>query len=372
MPKTLPNHVERRARETAETSGGNFRLLDEDDKATGGMPGRLVWRGLNVPLFLIAGAADNVTKPEEIAKIVSFLKDSPISEGDGSAALPNEAGADAGGSKDIKVPDSDDTKFGVQPSTTESKSQHSTLIKTAILPEPATHALLYDPSTYRTLAGLIEDFLAHHVSHRLNFGWQLQQLTSSGKWDVKNLEKWKSVTSVSDPIAGGIFRGIKTLREQDKEHSPTVFAKTWSDKICAIVDISHDRPVYDPKELERNGIQYHKFPTVSKIPPTVEEVRGFIALVDKLRGQIDQHRSKSLEPESNSRAIAVHCHYGYNRTGFFIVSYLVEKEGYGVQDAIDEFQRKRPPGIRHEHFIDTLFVRYCVGLKRAPTMKVTG
>jgi pimeloyl-ACP methyl ester carboxylesterase len=350
---------------------GCLPMYDEADEANGGMPGRSVWAGLKVPLLLIAGQADKVTKPEEVSKIVSFLKNSPTNDVNESAALPTEGIESKDASKKSKQPDADDSRSGVQPSTTESKSQHSTVIKTAILPAPATHALLYDPATYRTLAGLIEDFLSRHISHRLNLGWQLQQLTTSGKWDVKNLKKWKGVAPISEPIAGGIFRGIKTLREQDEEHTPAMFTRTWSDKIYAIIDISHDRPVYDAKELEENGIQYHKFPTVSKIPPTAEEVRDFIALVDQLRAEIDQHRSNSVEPKHKPPAIAVHCHYGYNRTGFFIISYLIEKEGYRVQDAIDEFQKQRPPGIRHEHFIDTLFVRYCVGLKRAPTVQVT-
>jgi len=65
----------------------------------------------------------------------------------------------------------------------------------------------------------------------------------------------------------------------------------------------------------------------------------------------------------------VHCHYGYNRTGFFIASYLIEKEGYRCEDALDEFAAAKPPGIKHDHFIDTLFMRYHVGLKKAPTYR---
>lgn len=76
----------------------------------------------------------------------------------------------------------------------------------------------------------------------------------------------------------------------------------------------------------------------------------------------------SGNPDGPRPVVGVHCHYGFNRTGFLIVSYLIERLGFRVQDAIDEFERQRPPGIRHGHFIDTLFVRYCVGLKRAPTL----
>jgi hypothetical protein len=44
-----------------------------------------------------------------------------------------------------------------------------------------------------------------------------------------------------------------------------------------------------------------------------------------------------------SNQIAVHCHYGFNRTGFLIVAYLVEEEKWDVDRAIDEFAICRPP-----------------------------
>ena len=88
-------------------------------------------------------------------------------------------------------------------------------------------------------------------------------------------------------------------------------------------------------------------------------MRRLIRLIEKI---------KSENKAGSQALIGVHCHYEFNRTGFFVVSYLIEKLGYKVQDAIDEFQRARPPGIRHNHFIDELYVRYMPGLKRAPTL----
>ena len=334
-----------------------------------GIPGRTVWVGIKVPLLLVAGQSDTVTKPEEVFSIVSYLKDSSepsISSSDSMDPSPKPDHTEISGIYP-RPQHPDGTCSADKPSTLVLKSQHSAVVKTAVLPPPASHALLYDESTYRTLAGIIESFLSNHVSSDLDLGWQLQQLTSSGKWDVKNLKKWQSVAPVSEPIAG-IFRGIKTLREQDVEHTPAVFAKAWRDRIFALVDISHDTPVYDSRILETNGIQYHKFPTVSKIPPTITEVQAFISLIDRLREDIKKQNVGGPKSEGKT-AIAVHCHYGYNRTGFFIASYLIEKEGYRVQDAIEEFSKNRPPGIRHEHFLDTLFVRYCVGLNRAASMK---
>lgn len=360
---------------------GTLPAYDSEGVAHGGYPGKDIWAGVEVPVLLIAGDGDQVAKPEEVKKIGAYLRN-PSKGWTARNTMTSDPIPSAVG-VDIQKPDqgveldagiAHDTQAGTLPSTSETRSHHSAVIKTVILPSPASHALLYDHANYRIVAGLIEDFLARHVSEQLGLGWQLQKLTKSGKWDVKNLVKWKGVVPVSEPIGGGVFRALKTLREQDEEHTPSVFVKRWRGKIFAVIDISHESPIYDPKMLEKGGIHYHKFPTVSKIPPTPSEVEDFVALVERLRKDIRKKPVNAASANGRGRdvefepAIGVHCHYGYNRTGFFIACYLIEKEGYRVQDAIDEFAEKRPPGIKHAHFIDTLFVRYCVGLRRAPSI----
>ncbi|KAF2469039.1 uncharacterized protein BDR25DRAFT_289205 [Lindgomyces ingoldianus] len=385
----------------------------------GGLPGKEVWSGLQLPVFLAAGDADNITPTHNVEKIVRFLgrdmsaierRKEPVSLP--IAAIPidpatidpaiaerkhQDSGVDARDLPqlldDNTVPASStasstgeslvnaDTTSSTGESATIAETSASTnlvspaselpppyprrlVIKTTILPKPAAHALLFAPSSSRTLAGLIGTFLADHVDPRLSLGWQLQYLTAGGKWDVKNLEKWRAVQPVSLPIAN-VFRAMKTLREVDEHHAPKIFVKEWAGKIRAIVDISHDSPVYDPKGIEDGGIEYHKFPTVSKLPPTVDEVRQFTALIDKIRAELKQGVGAGEQAQA---LIGVHCHYGFNRTGFFVVSYLVERLGYKVEEAIDLFATARQPGIRHEHFINELHVRYCVGLKKAPTL----
>ena len=361
---------------------GALPKLDESSMSRGGLPGLEVWAGLTVPLFLIAGEADGITKAAEVAKIGRALgrteKPSLSTSADGvisssKAARPGEGLNDYSNrpneteKQDTIISKTEITFIGDNPqshipkaSEVDVYSRTRQVLKTSILPAPASHALLYDPATYRTLAGLIQTFLYDHVDTRLSLGWQLQHLSTEGKWDVKNLKKWQAIRPVSEPIAG-IFRAMKTLREIDDTHSPEKFVRDWRGKIKAVIDISHESPVYDPKGLDEGGIEYHKFPTVSKIPPTAEEVKEFIKLVDRLRATPNP-------PEANAPRIGVHCHYGFNRTGFFLCCYLIEKERFSVQQAINEFRLHRPPGIRHEHFIDALFVRYCVGLKRAPTL----
>ena len=368
-----------------------------------GLPGKEVWSGLEVPTFLLSGENDTVTPAENVRILVKFLgRDvSAIDPPSENASLPiaaapvdptildpalpdrkhQDSGIDASDFP-LETSHSEGTIAAISPSlagqtvvdgeSTELIPTNSTeplpdssipsphprrlLVKTTILPAPAAHSLLFAPSTSRILSGLIGAFLTSHIDPRLSLGWQLQYLTTEGKWDVKNLEKWRAVKPVSLPIAD-TFRAMKTLREVDQRHSPKAFVKEYRREIRAVVDISHDSPVYDPKGLEDGGIKYFKFPTVSKLPPTDEEVQHFFDLIEQVQSEVQ-----------GEGLIGVHCHYGFNRTGFFLVCYMVEKLAWRLEDAINEFEDARPPGIRHAHFIDALHVKYCVGLKKAPTL----
>ncbi|KAK4542887.1 hypothetical protein LTR36_006076 [Oleoguttula mirabilis] len=385
-------------------------------------PGKEVWSGVKIPLFLVAGEADRVTPSEEIEQISQWLSGrsdgtdnfvpaesvaateaerrskavmddvAPEDSGRGEPAQESNEVADAvpitagdvqlaqyrfsNHTEDADTASPKQYDGSAEMVKDEHKStKHNFVLKTTILPAPAAHGLMYATSTVRILSGLIEGFLSKHVDEHLGLGWQLQHLTTSGKWDVKNLKKWQSVDPCSAPIAD-IFRAMKTMREVDDIHNPKEFVKHFSssvipDGVAMVVDISHESPVYNPKGLEEGGVEYHKFPTVSKLPPTADEVEHFISLIDQLRRspRLQNNSSRSLESgQMVHPTIGVHCHYGFNRTGFFIVCYLVERLGYKLQDAIDEFAEKRAPGIKHEHFKNELYVRYAVKLERRGTI----
>ncbi|KAI1337834.1 Alpha/Beta hydrolase protein [Xylariaceae sp. FL0016] len=379
-----------------------------DGKPQGGLFGKATWSDLNIPVYLIGGQHDTVTPPKEVEATKNLLQQPATDETINSATPANYDGASDRSAKESNIKNGATLGEAAAPINTttdprahfpqsiqdishtdfERKQQRAVhveefyedpttprdnteavggtpnqlvnppkIIKSDIL--PAGHALLYMPTTVRTLAGLVGDFLNDHVTGRLSLGWQLQYLSKEGKWDVKNLAKWESVNPVSEPI-GGIFRAMKTLREVDEEHSPKKFTKKWGHIIKDVIDISHAEPVYDPRNFGAS-IKYHKFPTVSKIPPTDAEVLKFVKLVDNIRE--DQRERAASEPDWDpDTVIGVHCHYGFNRTGYFVVCYLVERCNYNVHDAIDAFAKGRANGIRHSHFLDRLYLRYS-GLK---------
>ena len=47
---------------------------------------------------------------------------------------------------------------------------------------------------------------------------------------------------------------------------------------------------------------------------------------------------------------------------------MVEELGYKLEDAIEEFRQKRPPGIKHQYFVNDLYVRYAVKMERRGTV----
>lgn len=300
-----------------------------------------VWAGLNLPVFLVGGTDDRVVPPGDVDKIAAAIAENKPESG----SETNGAGGSCEEAADANV------AAGIPPLPEHPKK----VVVATKLPSPAGHGLLYAPATVPVLAGLISDFLSTHVTGRLSLGWQLQYLCRDGKWDVKNLEKWRNVEPVSGPI-GGVFRAIKTLRQVDEEHCPRVFVQKWGAVIKDVIDISHDNPVYNPSELEQGGIHYHKYATLSKVPPNDAEISGFVDLVDKIRA--DQKEQAKVKGWAEGYAVGVHCHYGFNRTGFLVACYLVERCGFTAKEAIEAFAEARPNGIRHEHFRDRLYVRY--------------
>jgi len=299
-------------------------------------PGKDIWQGMKVPLFLVAGEADHVSPPSEIDAISEWLTHSisqrtSIDKHDlqstqehtkPSSALPPVA-ADMAMAEDQLLdspnPETPDTQ---EPQTAkpgdvheeQHTTHHSFALKTSVFPAPASHALLYSTSTVRILSGLVQTFLSTYCDQRLSLGWQLQHLSTAGKWDVKNLAKWQATPAISEPL-GGVFRAMKTMREVDDEHAPKIFVKKYSSRVLhdgvqTIIDISHENPVYDPAGLEEGGVEYHKFPIVSKLPPTADEVLAFNALVDSLR---ESPKMVAAREAGGEPTIGVHCHYGFNR-----------------------------------------------------------
>ncbi|KAH8554339.1 Alpha/Beta hydrolase protein [Umbelopsis sp. PMI_123] len=226
-----------------------------------------------------------------------------------------------------------------------STTSHPNVVEHYIVPDAGHQVMIVNPELVNPV---ITEFLIKKCGlETLSGAWQILNKTAGeNKWDLKNYEKWKRTDIISFTNVGpSLFRAMKVMRQTDTDHSPSAFIAKHPE-IGYIIDISKDAPPYRPSDFENSHISYKKLSTVSKIPPMKDDVDRFIKL------------ASSCWQERPDIQIAVHCHYGFNRTGFFICCYMIERLGVSVPDALRFFEDARPPGIRHAHFKDELYLRY--------------
>ncbi|KAG0327258.1 hypothetical protein BGZ99_008019, partial [Dissophora globulifera] len=211
------------------------------------------------------------------------------------------------------------------------KSTNSGLKSPFIIPKAGHQTML---ENWELVTPIISTFLIKDCGMTtMDPSWQItMKCLKENKWSLKNMEKWMNTPIISRPIGKGHgkFRAMKVLRQTDPDHSPSAFLARHHE-VGFIVDISNDEPPYRTTDFEATSITYTKLPTVSKIPPSKEDVGRFIA------------HCKKCWAENLSVDIAVHCHYGFNRTGFMICSYLIEEQHYTVAEALHHFEIARPP-----------------------------
>jgi mRNA-capping enzyme len=102
------------------------------------------------------------------------------------------------------------------------------------------------------------------------------------------------------------------------------------------------------RQLPRRFLQYFgcSFLKSSHHPPSVYKTQRFIDVC---------HKYSIENPKS---IIGVHCTHGFNRTGFLICAYLINKFNYSAKDALEYFSEIRPPGIYRQALVDALYERY--------------
>jgi len=242
-----------------------------------------------------------------------------------------------GGKDDLIAPISNITKIK------QSIPSSQLLSDPYIIPNSGHQTIIEKP---QLVAAMIQEFVINKVGLTdMDAKVQILKTADMDKWSLKNYDKWKKKISVSDVMKPSKFRGMKVMRQTDDEHCPKVFSEKYPN-VGMVIDLTKDTPPYDSTDLESRNIIYHKIATVSKVPPPEKIVRAFIDI------------AKDFWDKNPDKEIAVHCHYGTNRTGFLIACYLIEVLKLPIQEAIDIFAKYRPNGIKHIHFVDELYLRY--------------
>ncbi|XP_063089271.1 mRNA-capping enzyme isoform X3 [Cavia porcellus] len=127
------------------------------------------------------------------------------------------------------------------------------------------------------------------------------------------------------PLGGGKFLPLKTMlgprydsqvAEENRFHPSMLsnYLKSLKVKMSLLVDLTNTSRFYDRHDIEKEGIKYIKLQCKGHGEcPTTENTETFIRLCERF--------NERNPPE----LIGVHCTHGFNRTGFLICAFLVEK-----------------------------------------------
>ncbi|KAL4218429.1 hypothetical protein ACF0H5_023164 [Mactra antiquata] len=131
---------------------------------------------------------------------------------------------------------------------------------------------------------------------------------------------------------------VNMLLESMKVHRKT---------IGLVIDLTNTTRFYNKDDIEAKGCKYVKMQCRGHgETPSKEQTDAFIQVCARFINQ------KPLE------LIGVHCTHGFNRTGFLIISYLIEQCDWSVEAAVVTYSQARPPGIYKQDYLQELFHRY--------------
>lgn len=101
-------------------------------------------------------------------------------------------------------------------------------------------------------------------------------------------------------------------------------------KLGLWIDLTNTSRFYDKEEVEQNGCKYVKLQCRGHgETPSKEQTKLFINIV---------HNFISKFP---LEIVTVHCTHGFNRSGFLIVSYLIEMMDIVLDIALETFAKFR-------------------------------
>lgn len=172
---------------------------------------------------------------------------------------------------------------------------------------------------------------------------------------LQKLQKWGDYASCGDVVEGTRLVPMKTPLSRVYVDEGCVNALTMSAlmveqrkrgrEIRMIIDLTNHDCLYED-EIPSGVTRVH-VRNVAKSTPSANDVR-----------RVSEAVKTFMATAKENEYIAIHCAYGFNRTGFVICCFLVETCGTTPEEAMRRFAAARPPGMKHAHFQDELLERY--------------
>uniref|UniRef100_A0A8D0D830 mRNA-capping enzyme n=1 Tax=Sander lucioperca TaxID=283035 RepID=A0A8D0D830_SANLU len=139
------------------------------------------------------------------------------------------------------------------------------------------------------------------------------------------------------------------VAEENRFHPSMLsnYLKSLKVKMGLLVDLTNTTRFYDRNDIEKEGIKYVKLQCKGHGEcPSKETTSMFIRLCEH------------FVEKNPTELIGVHCTHGFNRTGFLMCAYLVEKMDWSIEAAVAAFSQARAPGIYKGEYLKELFRRY--------------
>ncbi|KAM8954080.1 mRNA-capping enzyme [Pelodytes ibericus] len=169
--------------------------------------------------------------------------------------------------------------------------------------------------------------------------------------------RWLNCPRRGQPVAAK-FLPLKTMLgpkyddqvpEENRFHPSMLsnYLKSLKVKMGLLIDLTNTTRFYDRNDIEKEGIKYIKLQCKGHGEcPSPENTETFIRLCERF---LDRN---------SDELVGVHCTHGFNRTGFLICAFLVEKMDWSIEAAVATFAQARPPGIYKADYLKELFQRY--------------
>ncbi|KAL7672085.1 hypothetical protein ACOME3_006980 [Neoechinorhynchus agilis] len=187
------------------------------------------------------------------------------------------------------------------------------------------------------------------------------ELTSKLSQSPRIPTSWLNTAPVCKSLINGTFAVFKTPLSSKYDDqvtdgirfTPTIAMKrirrvAGHKEISAVISLVRKKHYYDPAEFTDTwNVPHFCLPCKGQNQcPDLETKNLFVEICEFL---------KQYKPNA---VIGVHCTLGFNRSGFLIASYLIEKAAYSLRKAISEFRENRFPGIKTPHYIHGLRILY--------------
>ena len=186
---------------------------------------------------------------------------------------------------------------------------------------------------------------------------------------LSKLQKWGDYDSYGEPVGPSRFIPMKTPLspklladfgvKDEKEKVPHVHTlpdflaaqKERGRDVGLVIDLSNHDCLYSDG-IPETGVRRVHVRNVAKSVPDVDSVAEVIATAHAF------WNDETCRGENAEKYVAIHCAYGFNRTGFVLCCYLVEKCGLSADQALQAFAEARKPGVKHDRFREALRRRY--------------